>query len=90
MSGSKYRPGQPKDSRGATHDLMALLDDVPVTFDPARNITKPCFFCGTVADPRHLVAVGQWTRNAYGGMKAGDAITRPLCQECIDVTEPKK
>lgn len=72
----------------AVDELVDLLKscNARVTLDPDRNFTHPCFRCGTQERPRHLVDVGVWTMDVYGGMKAGDPITRPMCDECITPT----
>ena len=60
-----------------------------VTFDPERNIKRPCFNCGNVESPRRLVEVGQWSRPVGSRGDAGQAILRPLCSTCASVaTKP--
>jgi hypothetical protein len=76
---------------GATEDLFSLLEEIGATptLDHARSTALPCIFCGRSDQPRQLVDVGVWTVNAYGGMRAGDAITRPLCPDCAARAAPK-
>jgi hypothetical protein len=57
------------------------------TFDPERSIAKPCMICGTTERPRDLVVIGTWSR-PIGGHKLGDAISRPMCAGCEELTRP--
>lgn len=57
------------------------------TMDRRRNVTHPCWRCGTTERPRDLIAIGTYTRLMGGGIQPGDAIKRPLCAECIAATE---
>jgi hypothetical protein len=66
----------------ATEQLAALLKEsgARVTFDSGRDITKPCTFCGTPADPTHqLRDIGRYPN--------GNTITRPVCEDCSEVGE---
>lgn len=70
---------------GAIARLAELLRKAGavVTLDPDRNITHPCFCCGTTDAPRDLVRVGTWSRKVGVRGDAGDPIERPLCAACV-------
>jgi hypothetical protein len=75
----------------ATDKLTGLLKAagaVP-TWDPERNVTKPCFGCGTTNSPRELVDVGTWSRQVGNHCLVGEPIRRPMCSECALMTTPK-
>jgi hypothetical protein len=74
-------------ARDAVAELSRILKEcgARVTFDPERSIAKPCMICGTTEQPRDLVKIGTWSRH-IGGHAIGDAITRPLCASCEEMT----
>lgn len=72
----------------ATDKLAELLKDAPVTLDFERDITKPCFNCGTTEQPRDLVVVGTWSRKVGNRGARGTAIRRPMCADCAALTAP--
>lgn len=59
-------------------EFLKLIADsgVRVTFDPERDITKPCFACGSTSQPRALVDVGNYLAEPRAPM------TRPICPDC--------
>lgn len=69
-------------------ELYKLLAEAGarVTFDRHRNMTHPCYRCGTTERPRDLVTIGTYSRPFGGGILAGDRIVRPLCKSCDDDT----
>lgn len=77
------------DAGDAIGALSALLKSAGArcTMDRRRNVTHPCWRCGTTERPRDLIAIGTYTRPMGGGIQPGDAIKRPLCAECIAATE---
>lgn len=46
-----------------------------MTFDRGRDITHPCTFCATVANPHHRLA-------AIGRYPDGSKLSRPVCDSC--------
>ena len=65
-------------------ELLRLVGARP-TFDAERSIAKPCMICGTTERPRNLVQIGTWTR-PIGGHLVGDAISRPMCAPCEELS----
>lgn len=48
------------------------------SFDRGRNITNPCTFCGTPANPTHeLRHIGRYPN--------GNLLTRPVCENCLAI-----
>lgn len=56
------------------------------TFDPDRNIRRPCVICGETDEPRELVTIGTYARRMGGNLQPGDAIQRPMCKRCEEQT----
>jgi hypothetical protein len=73
----------------SVHQLDALLVEANahVTFDYDRNVTYPCVVCGERFKSRSLVTIGVYTRRMPGNLQPGDAIVRPMCARCRDLTE---
>lgn len=75
-------------TRDPVTQLTELLTEAGArpTIDHHRNVTHACYLCGTTTAPRELVTVGVYTRPMGGGLRAGDAIRRPLCASCEEQT----
>jgi hypothetical protein len=73
---------------GDLYDPFGALDralaraGLRATFDPARNVTRPCIGCGATNAPRKLVTVGAYDADRGGNIRAGDPISRPMCARC--------
>lgn len=69
----------------AIDELIKALEKsgARVTFDRGRDITHPCTFCATPANPHHeLVTIGTYPN--------GDDLTRPVCVKCMTIAEAIK
>lgn len=67
--------------------LLLAAAGARATFDRHRNLTHPCYRCGTTERPRDLVTVGRYLRPFGGGLLPGDRLVRPLCKSCDDDTK---
>jgi hypothetical protein len=76
--------------RDPVAELSDLLRDAGArpTLDMERSTALPCVRCHTTSEPRDLVRIGTYTRPMGGGLRPGDAITRPMCKACVTTTEP--
>lgn len=74
----------------AIRELGELLREAGarVTLDQHRSISLPCVLCSTISEPRDLVRIGTYTRPMGGNLRPGDAIVRPMCVRCRELTEP--
>lgn len=72
------------------HVLGELLREAGarVTLDRHRNVNGPCVLCETTSEPRDLVTIGTYTRPMGGNLRPGDAMVRPMCARCRDLTDP--
>lgn len=52
------------------------------TFDPGRDITHACTFCGDSTKPRTLETIGTYVD--------GDELTRPVCPDCMVIVEARR
>jgi hypothetical protein len=69
-------------------ELVELLREAGarVTLDAERSIAKPCVVCGSTK-PRELIRIGRYERRMGGNLLPGDAIMRPMCADCVALTE---
>lgn len=76
------------DMRDPVAELCRILEEAGarVTMDPARSISLPCVICGEKEKPRDLVRIGTYTRRMGGNIQPGDAIVRPMCARCVELT----
>lgn len=81
-------PPAPKESELLDHvdNIGWLLHTIErsglrLTYDRKRSARDPCIGCG-VKDWTPLVQVGSYVVDVGGGILRGDAVERPLCDEC--------